>query len=75
MRIIVSDSSCLIDLRKADLLEAFLKLPYELVVPDVLLEDELLRFSAKQLARIRAGMTVVMALSMRMAGLSLVEGC
>ena len=34
MRIIVSDSSCLIDLRKASLLDAFLKLPYELTIPN-----------------------------------------
>lgn len=45
MRIIVSDSSCLIDLRKASLLEGFLKLPYEIVIPDTLFEEELLKFS------------------------------
>jgi hypothetical protein len=33
MRIIVSDSSCLIDLRKASLLDVFLRLPYEMVIP------------------------------------------
>lgn len=59
MRIIVSDSSCLIDLRKAKLLYPFLALPYERVIPDVLLTDELLRFTKKQLARIRRDMTVV----------------
>ena len=42
MRIVVSDSSCLIDLRKASLLDAFLKLPYELLIPNTLFEDELL---------------------------------
>jgi len=45
MRIIVSDTSCLIDLRKASLLEGFLKLPYEIVIPDTLFEEELLKFS------------------------------
>jgi hypothetical protein len=45
MRIIVSDSSCLIDLRKASLLEGFLKLPYEIVIPNTLFEEELLKFS------------------------------
>ena len=48
MRIIVSDSSCLIDLRKASLLTAFLKLPYEIVIPNTLFEDELLRFSGQE---------------------------
>jgi len=48
MRIIVSDSSCLIDLRKASLLEAFLRLPYEILIPDTLFEEELLKFSYKE---------------------------
>lgn len=42
MRIIISDTSALIDLRKAALLEALLRLPYEIQVPDLLYEDELL---------------------------------
>lgn len=45
MRIIVSDSSCLIDLRKASLLGPFLRLPYEIVIPDTLFHDELLKFT------------------------------
>ena len=45
MRIVVSDTSCLIDLRKTDLLEAFVKLPYEILVPDVLFDEELVKFS------------------------------
>lgn len=45
MRIVVSDTSCLIDLRKAVLLEAFTRLPYEILIPDVLFESELVRFS------------------------------
>lgn len=40
MRIIVSDTSCMIDLRKAALLEPLLALPYTFVMPDVLFEDE-----------------------------------
>ena len=58
MRIVVSDSSCLIDLRKADLLSAFVDLPYELVVPDVLVGQELLCFSESQLELIKRRMTV-----------------
>lgn len=48
MRIIVSDSSCLIDLRKGLLLEAFLSLPYEILIPNTLFEDELLKFTVEQ---------------------------
>lgn len=60
MRIIVSDSSCLIDLRKASLLEAFLDLPFEIFIPNTLFEDELLKFTAEQKsAMLDAGMQVV----------------
>lgn len=48
MRIIVSDSSCLIDLRKASLLGVFLSLPYEILIPNTLFEDELLSFTASE---------------------------
>jgi hypothetical protein len=48
MRIIVSDSSCLIDLRKASLLDVFLRLPYEIVIPNTLFEEELIRFTDEQ---------------------------
>lgn len=48
MRIIVSDSSCLIDLRKAALLEVFLRLPFEILIPNTLFEDELLSFTADE---------------------------
>ena len=39
MRIILSNTSCVIDLRKADLLEALFRLPYAFVVSDILFED------------------------------------
>lgn len=58
MRIIVSDTSCLIDLHKGGLLEAFLTLPYELVIPDVLLNNELLSFTKKDLTLLKRKMTV-----------------
>ena len=45
MRIVVSDTSCMIDLRKASLMEALLRLPYEFVMPDALFEDEWLCLS------------------------------
>ena len=41
MRIIVRDSSCLIDIRQASSLDAFLKLPSEILIPNTLFEDEL----------------------------------
>ncbi len=45
MRIVVSDTSCMVDLRKAGLLEAVLRLPYTFVMPDTLFEDEWLCLS------------------------------
>ena len=60
MRIIVSDSSCLIDLRKAALLGVFLSLPYEILIPDTLFEDELLSFTASEKRLLlQSGMQVV----------------
>lgn len=45
MRIVVSDTTCMIDLRKVALLEAFLRLPYTVVMPDTLFDDEWLSLS------------------------------
>ena len=60
MRIIVSDSSCLIDLRKASLLDAFLKLPYEILIPNTLFEGELLKLtSAQKKSLVRGGLKVM----------------
>jgi GNAT superfamily N-acetyltransferase len=60
VRIVISDSSCLIDLRKASLLEAFLQLPHEILIPNTLFEEELVRFTAAQKeAMIREGLQVV----------------
>lgn len=42
MRIIINDSSALIDLAKTRLLENLLRLPYRFVIPDVLYADELI---------------------------------
>jgi predicted nucleic acid-binding protein len=55
MRIIVSDSSCLIDLRKASLLDAFQRLPYDILIPNTLFEDELLKFTPSQKQALIAG--------------------
>lgn len=60
MRIIISDTNALIDLRKAALLEALLRLPYEVHVPDLLYEDELLSLPASEKRALRrAGLKVV----------------
>ena len=60
LRIVISDSSCLIDLRKASLLDAFLRLPYEWLIPNTLFEEELLKFGAAQKNRLlRGGLKVV----------------
>lgn len=60
MRIIISDTSCLIDLRKVALLAAFLRLPFEILIPNTLFEDELLSFTANEKkALIEAGLKVV----------------
>lgn len=53
-QIVVSDSNCLIDLRKASLLEAFLSLPFEVVIPDLMLTNELLSFSEAEIHRLLA---------------------
>jgi predicted nucleic acid-binding protein len=60
MRIVVSDTSCLIDLRKVSLLDAFLRLPYEFLIPNTLFEEELLKFTAAQKnALVRGGLKVM----------------
>lgn len=60
MRIIVSDSSCLIDLRKASLLDLFLRLPYEILIPNTLFEEELVRFTQEQKeSLVRGGLQVI----------------
>lgn len=60
MPLIVIDSSCLIDLRKASLLKAFIGLPYEILIPDSLFEEELVRFTAAQKELLlRGGLRVI----------------
>jgi hypothetical protein len=60
MRIIVSDSSCLIDLRKASLLDLFLRLPYEILIPNTLFEEELVKFTQEQKeSLVRGGLQVI----------------
>lgn len=58
MRIIVNDSSALIDLKKGGLLEIFLSLPFTLLVSDDLLADELLSFTKTEISLMRRKMSV-----------------
>lgn len=44
MRIVLSDTSCLSDLHEATLLEEFIRLPYPIVIPLPLFEDEAVSF-------------------------------
>jgi len=59
MRIIISDSSCLIDLHKAGLLEAIFDLPFSYAIPQPLFDEELLSISDDEKAMlVEAGMDV-----------------
>jgi len=53
MRIIVSDTSCMIDLHKVELLEELLSLPYMFVMPDTLFDDEWLSLTTAEKKRLR----------------------
>jgi predicted nucleic acid-binding protein len=60
MRIVVSDSSCIIDLNKVSLLDVFLRLPYEIVAPDTLFEEDLLHLAeAQKRTLIEGGLKVI----------------
>jgi rRNA-processing protein FCF1 len=60
MRLIVNDTSCLIDLRKAGLLEATLLLPYTFQIALPLVHSELLGFSQAEFEDLKArGLIVV----------------
>lgn len=62
MRVVVSDSSCLIDLRKASLLDVFLRLPYRFLIPNTLFEEELLKFTDEEKTILLGGGLEVMDL-------------
>ena len=46
--VVVNDASCLIDLRKGGLLQVFLQLPYQFIVPLPIREEELLDFTPEE---------------------------
>jgi hypothetical protein len=59
MRIVISDGSYLTDLRNASLLDAFLRLPHEILVANTLWEDGVLMFTRSQRrALIRNGLKI-----------------
>lgn len=58
MRVLISDTSALIDLRKVHLIEAFLSLPYDFLIPDVILELELRSFSEDEIDFLEQNATV-----------------
>lgn len=57
MRILISDASVLIDLNKVGLMDQFMLLSYDFVIPDVIV-DELYSFNEMELARLAEKMTV-----------------
>ncbi|MGI9303777.1 MAG: PIN domain-containing protein [Gammaproteobacteria bacterium] len=52
MHIVISDTSSVIDLHLAKLLESFLRLPHKIVVPRPLFEDELLSLTVAEKRRL-----------------------
>lgn len=56
MRVLVSDTSVLVDLERGSLLEASFRLPFQFAVPDLLYEKELKGYVGEDL--IRLGLTV-----------------
>ena len=48
MPTLIGDSSCLIDLHKVDLLHAFFDLPHTIIIPQALLDDELIRLTDEE---------------------------
>ena len=63
MQTIVSDTSCMIPLRKVALLDDMLRLPYRFAMPDMLFEDEWLSPPEQEKKALREGGLQVCALS------------
>ncbi len=53
--VVVNDASCLIDLKKGELLHALLRLPCRFIVPMPIREEELLDFTAQEWRRLEEG--------------------
>lgn len=60
MRIVITDSSCLIDLKKGNLLRAMLELPFDFAIPQPLMDDDLLSLTEGEKEElIEAGLQVI----------------
>lgn len=53
--VVVNDASCLIDLKKGELLHVLLRLPYRFIVPLPIREEELLDFTAQEWRMLEVG--------------------
>lgn len=53
--VVVNDASCLIDLKKGQLLHVLLQLPYQFIVPLPIREEELLDFTAQEWRMLEEG--------------------
>ena len=53
--VVVNDASCLIDLRKGQLLHVLLRLPYQFIVPLPIREEELLDFTPEEWRMLEGG--------------------
>lgn len=84
MRVLVSDSSVLLEMAKRGLLPAMFQLPFEFVVPDLLFEEELIDLGAYSRDDLRsfglrvegldpAGVTTALSYQARRRRLSLVD--
>ena len=74
MKVIVSDTSVIIDLCKVQLIEPAFSLPYEFVVPDVMFQDEFLDLSNYERGDLLASGLAVSVLSGEAVGMAVDYG-
>jgi predicted nucleic acid-binding protein len=74
MKVIVSDTSVIIDLCKVQLIEPAFSLPYEFVVPNVMFEDEFLDLSNYERGDLLASGLAVSVLSGEAVGIAVEYG-
>ena len=74
MKVIVSDTSVIIDLCKVQLIEPAFSLPYEFVVPDVMFQDEFLDLSNYEPGDLLASGLAVAVLSGEAVGMAVDYG-
>lgn len=74
MKVVVSDTSVIIDLCKVQLIESAFSLPYEFVVPNVMFEDEFLDLSNYEPGDLLASGLAVSVLSGEAVGMAVEYG-